>query len=297
MLSPTAPGFRSSWKLLREDARGARARRNWYPAAAACKSAWDWYGCWMRPCSTSLSCSGRSSSPRSYNRPPRATQPSFPAPSPGPVGDAPAHRALQRAIRHSPAAHRSGILVPRTRKPALAVSIVWAPVGLVVRREPRRDICWRITARGASRWRSALRACRCPPLANGPYPRTSDSLPCHGGPLGRSGGCVLWLTIWGSFCYFLLLPANRSPEAISQIFSVTDGQPGWLTAIMNALSALLVRGLGDLHRPFSALRVCRRRTVRLAACPAGDGDCCRTRAALLGGRGSRWHFHRARNRP
>ena len=41
-----------------------------------------------------------------------------------------------------------------------------------------------------------------------------------------------------SFCYYLLLPANRSPGGISQILSVTDGQPSWIAAIMNSLSGL-----------------------------------------------------------
>jgi hypothetical protein len=34
----------------------------------------------------------------------------------------------------------------------------------------------------------------------------------------------------------LLLPANRAPEAISQLLSGNDGQPRWLSTIMNGLS-------------------------------------------------------------
>jgi hypothetical protein len=63
------------------------------------------------------------------------------------------------------------------------------------------------------------------------------------GPLGVWAN-LAWLVLWGSFCYYLLLPANRAPGAISDMFSVTDAQPGWLTAIMNGLaSAAGQRGL------------------------------------------------------
>lgn len=49
---------------------------------------------------------------------------------------------------------------------------------------------------------------------------------------------ILWLLVWGSFSYFLLLPANRAPGTIAGLFAVTDGQPGWLVWIMNGMSGL-----------------------------------------------------------
>ena len=49
---------------------------------------------------------------------------------------------------------------------------------------------------------------------------------------------MIWLTLWGGFAYFLLLPDNRAPDGVSQTFAFTVGQPGWLTSIMNDMSRL-----------------------------------------------------------
>lgn len=62
--------------------------------------------------------------------------------------------------------------------------------------------------------------------------------PARSGPLGATWANLLWLTLWGSFSYFLLLPGNRAPGAIAQIFAATDGQPGWIVSLMNAMSNL-----------------------------------------------------------
>ena len=62
--------------------------------------------------------------------------------------------------------------------------------------------------------------------------------PATSGPLGATVPRVLWLALWGSFSYLLLLPANRAPSAIGQLFTVTDAQPGWVTSLMNDLSRL-----------------------------------------------------------
>src|SRR5215469_11473651 len=43
--------------------------------------------------------------------------------------------------------------------------------------------------------------------------------------LGATGANFLWLVLWGGFAHYLLLPANRAPDAITRIFSATDGQP------------------------------------------------------------------------
>jgi hypothetical protein len=56
------------------------------------------------------------------------------------------------------------------------------------------------------------------------------------GPIGPTAAKIAWLALWGTFAHYLLLPANRAPEAIAQILSHTDGQPGWLSAIMAGLS-------------------------------------------------------------
>lgn len=62
--------------------------------------------------------------------------------------------------------------------------------------------------------------------------------PAMSGPLGATWANLLWLALWGSFTYSLLLPGNRAPDAIGQIFATTDGQPGWIVSMMNGLSSL-----------------------------------------------------------
>jgi hypothetical protein len=68
-------------------------------------------------------------------------------------------------------------------------------------------------------------------------PRAEIS-PATSGLLGPVLPRALWLTLWGSFAYFLLLPENRAPDGVSQVFAFTVGQPGWLTTVMNEISRL-----------------------------------------------------------
>jgi hypothetical protein len=42
----------------------------------------------------------------------------------------------------------------------------------------------------------------------------------------------LWLALWGGFAHYLLLPANRASDAITQVLSAADGQPKWVAATM-----------------------------------------------------------------
>jgi hypothetical protein len=51
-------------------------------------------------------------------------------------------------------------------------------------------------------------------------------------PIGDAGANFLWLVLWGGFAHYLLLPANRAPDAITRIFSAADGQPRWVAATM-----------------------------------------------------------------
>ena len=62
--------------------------------------------------------------------------------------------------------------------------------------------------------------------------------PAESGPLGATGANVLWLVLWSSFCYFLLLPGNRAPAGVAQVLASTAGQPAWVASLMTALSAL-----------------------------------------------------------
>lgn len=74
--------------------------------------------------------------------------------------------------------------------------------------------------------------------SNTPSARHRAASPAESGPLGATWANLLWLILWGSFSYFLLLPGNRAPGAVAQVLASTDGQPGWTAALMNALSAL-----------------------------------------------------------
>jgi hypothetical protein len=62
------------------------------------------------------------------------------------------------------------------------------------------------------------------------------------GPLGATGANFLWLVLWAGFAHYLLLPANRAPDAITRIFSAADGQPGWVAATMASFAH------ADAHR-------------------------------------------------
>jgi hypothetical protein len=131
-----------------------------------------------------------------------------------------------------------GILIPRTCRPALAVSVPWA-----------LSVWWFGEGLGGIFSGAS-------PLAGEPggvllyavialllYPaketdRTDLTSPALSGSLRRVGAKLVWLTIWLNFSYFLLLPDNRAADATAQAFSVTDGQPGWITALMDRATAL-----------------------------------------------------------
>jgi hypothetical protein len=131
-----------------------------------------------------------------------------------------------------------GLFFRRTRKAALAASIVWALSvwwfgeslgGILIGSSPFSGV-----PGGAVLY--AFIAVLLWPTGAPSVPRPIS--PATSGPLGATVPKLAWLALWGSFTYYLLLPANRSSEAIGQIFAVTDGQPGWITSIMNALSHL-----------------------------------------------------------
>jgi hypothetical protein len=131
-----------------------------------------------------------------------------------------------------------GLLWRRTVRPALAASIVWALFvwwfgeslgGILIGSSPLTGVPGAVIL-------YALIAILLWPADR---PRTSRlSSPATCGPLGARAANLLWLILWGSFSYYLLLPGNRSPDTISGIFAVTDGQPGWITSLMNGLSSL-----------------------------------------------------------
>ncbi|MCW2932371.1 MAG: hypothetical protein JWM19_3333 [Actinomycetia bacterium] len=63
-------------------------------------------------------------------------------------------------------------------------------------------------------------------------------------PAARAVGAdvarALWLVLWLSLAYFALTPANRAPGAVSGMISgMTDGEPRWLSALMNGATSLV----------------------------------------------------------
>lgn len=59
-------------------------------------------------------------------------------------------------------------------------------------------------------------------------------------PLGAPAAVVAWLVLWGSLCYFAVLPANSSPHALTDMMSdMADGEPGWISSIDHGLAGLL----------------------------------------------------------
>jgi len=63
-------------------------------------------------------------------------------------------------------------------------------------------------------------------------------------PAARAVGAhvarALWLVLWLSLAYFALTPASRAPGAVSGMISgMTDGEPHWLSALMNGAASLV----------------------------------------------------------
>lgn len=132
----------------------------------------------------------------------------------------------------------AGILWRRTVRPALAASIVWSVFvwwfgeslgGVLIGSSPLAGVPGGVVL-------YALIAVLLWPADRTPA-RAAIS-PATSGPLGARTANAAWLVLWASFSYYLVLPDNRAADGIAGIFSVTDGQPGWLVWIMNGLSSL-----------------------------------------------------------
>jgi len=130
-----------------------------------------------------------------------------------------------------------GMFFPRTLKPALAASIAWSLFvwwfgeslgGIFTGLSPLAGFPGAVVL-------YALIAVLLWPTERPPERHLAS--PALSGPLGATWANLLWVTLWASFSYFLLLPGNRAPDAIGQIFLTTDGQPGWIVAVMNDLSS------------------------------------------------------------
>jgi hypothetical protein len=130
----------------------------------------------------------------------------------------------------------AGLLFRRTVKPALALSVMWAVQvwwfgeslgGILTGSTPLAGVPGAVLL-------YALIAVLLWPTDRIPSGRPTSAATAS--PVGATAAKLAWLVLWGSFAYYLLLPANRAPDAISALLAHTDGQPGWITAMMNGLS-------------------------------------------------------------
>ena len=133
-----------------------------------------------------------------------------------------------------------GLLVPRTRKLALAgsvgyaLSVWWLGEGLggiftgasplagfpggVVLYAVIAILLWPATARD----------------------RGELTVPAARGRFGARGAGLFWAALWGSFACYLLLPANRGARALAQIFTTSaSDEPGWLRSVEGAAANLI----------------------------------------------------------
>lgn len=129
-----------------------------------------------------------------------------------------------------------GLFARRTVRPALALSIVWALSvwwfgeslgGVLTGASPLAGVP------GAALLYALIAVLAWPPS------RRTAGQPmsvASAGPAGGTAATLAWIALWGGFAHYLLLPANRAPNAISGILLPLNGQPAWLAAIMTSLS-------------------------------------------------------------
>jgi hypothetical protein len=162
----------------------------------------------------------------------------------------------------------AGILYRRTVRLALAASVVWALSvwwfgeglgGILTGASPLAGFPGGVVL-------YSLIAVLLWPSARG----SAAESPATSGALGARAPKILWLLLWGSCTYFLLLPSNRVPGTIAGLFTFTDGQPGWLVWIMNGMSVLAGQRDTEISLVLAAacalvaVGVFARRTIRAA---------------------------------
>lgn len=140
-----------------------------------------------------------------------------------------------------------GIAAPRTRKPALAASIVWSlmvwwlgegfgmlfagpvsPVmglpGAVILYAVVALLVWPVGPRDA--------------IARRVSSVTEE------GPMRSRGAKVVWLALWVLFAAEQLAPVNRAPSALhDMVAGMADGEPSWIQSL-DHLGATLLAGRG-----------------------------------------------------
>ena len=65
------------------------------------------------------------------------------------------------------------------------------------------------------------------------------------GAWGRRGAIAAWVVLWVDFAVYLLLPANRAPQAMHDlVVGAASGEPGWVRSIDHGLASVFAgRGL------------------------------------------------------
>lgn len=137
----------------------------------------------------------------------------------------------------------AGLLCRRTVRPALVLSICWALSvwwlgeglgGILTGASPVAGLpgaALLYVLIAILLWPSAAQ-----PGPSAVRPAGQPASVAAASPAGATASKIAWLAIWGSFAHYLLLPANRAPDAISRLLSDADGQPGWVAAVLRSLS-------------------------------------------------------------
>lgn len=133
-----------------------------------------------------------------------------------------------------------GIFFPKTRKQALALSVVWAVM-----------VWWLGEGLGG------VLAGPAAPLMGFPgaviiyalialllWPRTPVDGECDSAasasPLGWLRPKLIWLLLWAAFTFETLRPANRSPSALhTMVAGMEAGEPTWIKSIDRAAAGIL----------------------------------------------------------
>lgn len=77
-------------------------------------------------------------------------------------------------------------------------------------------------------------------VSSAPSGGTSAEPTAFGGLIGRPGALAVWLALWGSFTWYLLLPGNRSPSAMgAAVGAMAAGEPGWIQSVETDLGQAL----------------------------------------------------------
>lgn len=130
----------------------------------------------------------------------------------------------------------AGLFFRRTVRPALVLSIGWA-LSVWWLGESLGGILAGLSPLAGAPGAALLYALIAVLVWPSPSARCGQPLSVAAvGPGGAAAAKIAWLVLWGSFAHYLLLPASRAPGAVAQQLSDTDGQPGWLTAIMSGLA-------------------------------------------------------------